>query len=197
MWITTCVLALAVPVKVGVVFLDGDWGWLSMTVGGLVSTSNVTGGLVPGLLPSALGCVATAVYSPSANAGLAASDFHLPPVTVAGAFATSLPSGFGPAKMCTVTGVVSLALPSNLGVLSFDGDSGRSRLTVGGLVFTTNVTTPLLPGGLPSGLACSATAAYVRSSPFSDELVGPESHLAPVPVAVAVATGVPWALVPA
>jgi len=55
MWTTTLVVSLAEPLNRGVVSFDGDGGWFSVTVGELVSTTNVTGELLPGELPSELG----------------------------------------------------------------------------------------------------------------------------------------------
>jgi hypothetical protein len=57
----TGVVSLAVPVKDGVLLLDGEGGVLSVTVGGAVSTTNVTWLLLPGGFPSELGWVAVAV----------------------------------------------------------------------------------------------------------------------------------------
>jgi hypothetical protein len=53
---------------------------------------------------------------------------------------------------------VSLALPVNDGVVSFDGDGGLFNVTVGEAVLTTNVTLLLLPAGFPNELGCVATA---------------------------------------
>jgi hypothetical protein len=61
MAIVTGVVSLANPVKDGVVSLEGDFGWFSVTSGDAVLTVNVTGSLVPAGLPSELGWVATAV----------------------------------------------------------------------------------------------------------------------------------------
>jgi hypothetical protein len=55
------VLSLAVPVKDGVVLLDGDFVAFNVTVGELVLTVKVTGSLTPAGLPSELGWVAWAV----------------------------------------------------------------------------------------------------------------------------------------
>jgi hypothetical protein len=46
-WTVTGVVSLAVPVKDGVVLLDGDSGEFKVTLGAAVSTVNVTGALVP------------------------------------------------------------------------------------------------------------------------------------------------------
>ena len=54
-------VSLAVPVKEGVALFEGDFGWLSVTVGGFVSTVKVTGALMPSGLPRELFCVAIAV----------------------------------------------------------------------------------------------------------------------------------------
>jgi hypothetical protein len=58
----TAVVSLAVPVKDGVVSLEGDLGVLSVTLGAAVSTVNVTGALRPAGSPNELGSVAIAVY---------------------------------------------------------------------------------------------------------------------------------------
>jgi len=91
------VVSLAVPVKDGVVLLDGVSGWFRVTVGGAVLTVKVTGALVPvGLPRSELSWVATAVYSPLDSVGLAAPEVQLPPAWLAVAVATIGPSGFAP-----------------------------------------------------------------------------------------------------
>ena len=46
-WTVTGVVSLAVPVKDGVVLLDGDSGEFKATLGAVMSTVNVTGKLVP------------------------------------------------------------------------------------------------------------------------------------------------------
>ena len=76
----TCVSSLAVPVKDGVVSFDGDGGAFNATVGGFVSISNVIELLAPASPPIEPGCVATAVYVPSANAGLTSGEAQAPPV---------------------------------------------------------------------------------------------------------------------
>jgi hypothetical protein len=96
MWTTTFVVSLAMPVKGGVVSFEGDGGWFRVTVGELVSTTKVTGELLPGELPSELGWVATAVYWPLAKAGLACPELQPPPVPLAAAFETGTPSALLP-----------------------------------------------------------------------------------------------------
>src|ERR1700683_28489 len=93
----TWVSALAVPLNFGVWSRDGEGGCSSVTLGDSVLTMNFTALLVPGSLPSELGCVATALYSPSANCGLAAFDSQAPPAPEGAELATSVPSGLGPA----------------------------------------------------------------------------------------------------
>ena len=90
-------LSLADPVKDGVVLFDGDSGCFSVTVGEAVSTTNVTGTLVPGGFPSELSCLATAVYCPLGRAGLASPELQAPPVPVAVALATIDPFALLPA----------------------------------------------------------------------------------------------------
>jgi hypothetical protein len=86
-------------------------------------------------------------------------------------------------------------VPTKLGCVSLDGETGCSSVTVGADVSTVKVTGELLPAGFPSELCWTATAVNV---PFvSDGLASPEDQLPPVPVAVAVDTTVPLALDPA
>ena len=93
----TGVVSLPVPLKDGVVSLDGDFGDFSVTVGEAVSTTNVAGELTPGGFPSELSWAATAVYCPLASAGLASPDVQAPPVPVAVALATIEPFAVAPA----------------------------------------------------------------------------------------------------
>src|SRR5437879_12920280 len=97
MWTTTLVVSLAEPLNGGVVSFDGDGGWFSVTVGELVSTTNVTGELLPGELPSELGWTATAVYGPLVKAGLACPELQPPPVRPAAAVETAAPPARLPA----------------------------------------------------------------------------------------------------
>ena len=93
----TLVVALAVPVNVGAVLLEGVGGCFSVTVGELVSTMNVTGVLTPvGFPGSELSWVATAVYCPLGRAGLAGPEVQAPPVRVAAAVETIGPSALPP-----------------------------------------------------------------------------------------------------
>jgi hypothetical protein len=96
MWTTTEVVSLALPVKVGLVLLDGDFGGVRVTVGGAVLTVNVIGLLSPAGFPAELGWTATAVYWPLAKAGLAGAELQAP-VPVAAAFETGTPSALFPA----------------------------------------------------------------------------------------------------
>ena len=79
-WTTTEGVSLAVPVKVGLVLLEGDFGCVRVTVGGAVLTVNAIGLLSPAGFPAELGCTATAVYWPLTRAGAAGFDAHEPPV---------------------------------------------------------------------------------------------------------------------
>src|SRR5207249_3764972 len=97
--------------------------------------------------------------------------------------------------MRTMTGVVSLAEPLKVGAVSFDGDFGAFKVTVGEVVSTMKVTALLLPGGFPSELSCTATAVYCPLE--SGGLALPDVQAPPVPVAVAVATSAPLAAAPA
>ena len=98
----------------------GGAGWgtaATLTTGGGV-TVNVTGVLLPAGFPRIeLAWVATAVYWPAGSAGLALPDVHPARVPAAVAFETSVPFAVAPAWIWTVTGVVSLAVPVNDGVV--------------------------------------------------------------------------------
>ena len=94
--IVTASVSPALPVNDGVVSLEGDFGWFRVTCGGAVSTVKVTVALTPAGLPSELGCVAIAVYWPSASSGLAAPDSHSPPLPDAVALETAVPPAFVP-----------------------------------------------------------------------------------------------------
>jgi hypothetical protein len=54
--------------------------------------------------------------------------------------------------MSTVTGVLSLAVPANDGVVSFERTAGESSVTLGGAVSIVKSTRALVPGGFPSEL---------------------------------------------
>src|SRR5438270_8143755 len=92
----TVPVSLALPVNDGVVSFDGDFGWSKVTVGEAVLTTKVTALLLPAGFPSELGCVATAVYWPLDNAGLACPELQLPPVPAAVALETTVPSAEPP-----------------------------------------------------------------------------------------------------
>src|ERR1700680_380995 len=94
---TTGDVSLAVPLNDGVVLFDRDGGEFNVTVGAFVSTTNVTGALVPKAFPSSeLFCVAVAVYCPFFRAGLALPDAQLPPLPVAVAVETTEPVAVAP-----------------------------------------------------------------------------------------------------
>src|SRR2546430_15668463 len=97
--------------------------------------------------------------------------------------------------MRTMTGVVSLADPLKDGAVSFAGDGGAFKVTVGDVVSTAKVTDLLAPGGLPSELSCVATAVYWPLA--SAGLASPDAKAPPVPVAVGVAAAAPLGLAPA
>lgn len=118
-------------------------------------TVNVTGSLQPGGFPSELSCVATAVYSPLGRVGLASPDVQPAPVPVAVAIETTVPFSVAPAWIWTVTGVMSLAVPVNDGVVLSDGVSGGSNVTVGAAVSTVNVTGELVPVSDAVCVACA------------------------------------------
>ena len=89
-------VSLAKPVNDGVVWFDSGGGCSNVTVGEVVSTTNVTGRLLPRGFPSELACVAIAVYCPLASAGLASPEVHAPPVPAAVALATIVPFAVAP-----------------------------------------------------------------------------------------------------
>src|SRR5438128_11270645 len=97
MWTVTEVVSLAEPLNDGAVLLEGDFGWLNVTVGEVVSTMNVRGWLTPEGFPSELSCVATAVYWPLERAGLALPDTQAPLVPGAVALDTTAPVAVAPA----------------------------------------------------------------------------------------------------
>ena len=86
------------------------------------------------------------------SAGEAA--LHTFPVrALCAAVATGAPVAVAPAKISTVTAVVSVAVPWNAGVVTFVGLATFSRLTTGEVVSTTNGTSSLLPEPLPMVLS--------------------------------------------
>ena len=93
----TVVVSLAVPLNDGVVLFDSGGGCSKVTVGEVVSTTNVTGELVPVGFPSELSWLAIAVYFPLGSAGLALPDVQAPPVPVAVALETIEPFAVAPA----------------------------------------------------------------------------------------------------
>ena len=92
--------------------------------------------------------------------------------------------------------MLSVAVPLNVGVVSFDGVGTAFSVTVGERVSTTKWTSLLLPDGLPRELFCSATAVYSCTPSASAGLACPEVQPPPVPVAPALATGEPSAFEP-
>jgi hypothetical protein len=192
----TGVASLAVPENDGVVSFDGDGGALSVTTGGSVSRTNVTGGLLPGAFLIMLVCVATAVRVrlPPGNGGVSDPDVQLAPVPCAVTVAKMLPSGLVPSKISTVTGVVSLAVPENDGVVSFDGEAGACSVTVGDCVSTTKLTGSLAPTEKPNEPGCVANAVYTPSARAG--LTRAEIQLPPVPWTLRLAIGVPPVLAP-
>src|SRR5947199_75407 len=112
-------MSLAVPEKEGSVFADGDGGVFSLTVAAFVSTTNVTGALIPGAPFVSLGCSAMAVnvWRPLGRAGEASFEVHAPPVPCALAVATIVPWGNVPSKISIVTSVLCVAVPVNEGVV--------------------------------------------------------------------------------
>src|SRR2546421_11845564 len=179
-------MSLALPVNDGVVSFDGDLGLFRLTVGGEVLTVNVIVLLTPGAFPSELVWVAIAVYGPLVRVGLACPELHSPPVPVAVALETSVPSAWVPLKIWTVTWVLSLPKPLKDGVVSFDGVSTGFSVTVGEAVLTSKLTGSLLPWGVPGELGW--VAAAVNSQLDRAGLALPGLQLPPLPLAVAEAT---------
>jgi hypothetical protein len=99
--------------------------------------------------------LATAVYAPSGNDGLAAPDVQAPRVPVATAVATAfgLPSTFAPAKISMVIGALSLALPVKDGVALFVREGGVFSTTLGAAGSTSKWMGALSPVGLPIELS--------------------------------------------
>ena len=87
---------------------------------------------------------------------------------------TAEPLAVGPAKIWTVTGVVSLAKPLNDGAVSLDGETGWSNATVGELVSTVNVTGGSLRPVSIRRLVCVACAVY---TPSPSGAVGSSDHV--------------------
>ena len=190
-------VSLAVPVKDGVVSLEGDFGAFNVTLGAAVSTVKVSGSLAPAGFSSGLSCIAIAVYCPLDRAGLASPELQSPPLPVAVALETIEPFAVDPAYISIVTGVVSLAKPAKDGVVSFDSGVVCLSVTTGEAVLIVNVTGgSLTPVGFPSSeLSWVATAVY---SPLeSAGLALPEPQSPPLLVAVAVETTEPVAVGPA
>ena len=84
------------------------------------------------------------------------------------------PSAVGPAWIWTVTGVVSLAVPVNDGVVSLEGETGGSNVTAGELVSTVNVTGGSLRPVSSRRLVCAACAVY---TPSLNGAVGSSDHV--------------------
>jgi hypothetical protein len=116
--------------------------------GGCGVTVNVTGPLLPVGLPYELSWSATAVYCPSGSAGLAGPELQPPPVPVAVAAETIVPFAVAPKWMRIVTGVLSLPVPVNDGVVIHGGELGEFSVTAGGAVITVKVTELVPPAWL-------------------------------------------------
>src|SRR5947209_5820841 len=99
--------------------------------------------------------------------------------------------------MWIVTVVVSLAVPLNDGVVSLDGEAGDLSVPAGDVVLTVKHTLLLVPAAFPSAL-CPYTTLFRSCLPASSAgLAGDELQPPPVPVAVALETTGPSALLPA
>src|SRR5437763_421717 len=71
-------------------FVSGGSAFI-VTAGGLVSMTKVMVPLTPAGFPIELGCVACAVYAPSASCGAAGAEVHAAPVGTPVAVATGAP----------------------------------------------------------------------------------------------------------
>src|SRR5437879_1570972 len=99
-------MSLAVPVKDGVVLLDGDAGEFKVTVGAAEAsgfTVNVTGALLP-VSDARLVCVACAVYVPACRSSAGPRD-HMPLNESNRVLnsCTTVPSGVPPLYILSVT----------------------------------------------------------------------------------------------
>jgi hypothetical protein len=122
-----------------------------------VFTSNTRDSLNPAGFPSELAWTARAVYRPVASAGEAALDVQGPPVPVPLADAV----GVAPEEIpliSTVTPVVSVAVPLNVGVVLLESVAGWFSLTWGDSVLIVKATELLVPPGFPSELDSVANA---------------------------------------
>jgi len=128
-----------------------------------------------------LGWIAIAVKVPSPSAAAAWLEVQLVPVGIALAVATGVPAACVPAKISTVTGAASLAVPWNVGVVSFDGDEGAFSVTVGGSVSTSKVTGALSPGLFLIALVWVAYAVNLCRPRARAGERGAEDHAPPVP----------------
>jgi hypothetical protein len=99
------------------------------------------------------------VYVPVVSAGEAAPEVQASPVpaTVAVALAVGVAPDEVP-LISTVTPVVSLAVPLNVGLVLLEGVAGWFSVTCGDSMLTEKAIELLVPGGLPSELDSVATA---------------------------------------
>jgi hypothetical protein len=131
-------------------------GAVRVTFGETVSTVKLNRSDVPTSPTITELCwLATAVYAPSGNDGVAAPDIHAPRVPAAVAIETAfgLPSTFAPAKISTVIGAMSLALPLKDGVALFVREGGAFNTTLGAAGSTSKWMGALAPVGFPMELS--------------------------------------------
>jgi hypothetical protein len=136
-------------------------GVVRVTAGETVSTMKLNRSDVPtSSLITELCWLATAVYAPSGNEGLAAPEVQAPRVPVAVAIETAfgLPSTFAPAKISIVIGAMSLALPVKDGVALFVRGGSAFNTTVGAAGSTSKWMDTLAPAGFPRELSSDAIA---------------------------------------
>ena len=154
-WTVTSVFSLALPENDGVRSLERAAGPAIVTVGDSVSTSKNTEPLSPSEFSMPLFSVAKAEneFLPVGNDFVSVAA-HFPLEAVVLTVAICVPAS----NTWTVTSVGSLAVPLNVGVVSFERDSGPTIVTVGGSVSTSKLTMLLLPSSLPMPLTSVARA---------------------------------------
>src|ERR1700724_746619 len=96
----TALVSVAVPVNAGLGLLERGFACgFNVTVGGFVSTTKVTGVLLPSGLPEIelfWTAIAVKVWVPLASVGLTGPEPHASPTGFAVTSATGLPSGRSP-----------------------------------------------------------------------------------------------------
>src|SRR5947209_7392556 len=169
-------------------------GLVSVTFGGTVSITKLNRSEVPtSSVFTRFRCVATAVYAPSGNEGLAAPEAQAPRVPAAVAIETGfgLPSTCAPAKISMVIGVMSLALPVKDGVALLIRVGEAFNATLGAPGSTSKWIGALAPVGFLRELSWVAIAVYACCTLSSAGVAAAEVQAPESGVAVAVAIGEP------